>query len=636
MKKKIFIIFFIIVVIVISLWFFVFKKEVKDEYTIEKSKIENIIQTVSEVGTVKADKEIKLSFLANGKLSVKNVEIGDKVKKGDLLAELDYKSLLIQKEEAESNLRVAKAGLSKVLSGARNQEIAVSNAQVVQAQESYYATLDNLEKVKETVNENISQAKKTLSDLTLKGTSNVTTYEQAINSAQISLDNTKATYQKSVDNNNSTVLTTIDSKLAVINTALDNVNQIIDNDNLKNTLSVKNSSYLDSTKTTYNNAVTFLRSANESLDTANNEKSEVRIDQSISLSLLAANKSFESLNYCFNALESSLISESLLDTYKATIDAQITLVSSGITAIQTAQHNLENARLAYKTNVSTAEDALNKVKVAFDDAIITAKNSLASVEVNGEQQITTAQNSVNTAKETWEVAKKQLIQLQAPARKEDIELNNAKIAQAKSSLALVVQRIEDSIIKSPIDGKIIKDEYDVGEQINMGMTVFSVLAENNFEIEVDISEADIAKVNQGNLVDITMDAFGDDIKFQGEVYFIEPAETVIQEVIYYKVKIKFVGQESYLANVKSGMTANVDITTNKKDNVLVVPSRAIIEKDESKKVVRVLVGEKVIEKEVEVGLRGDGGKIEILNGINEGENIITFIKINKKTEKKSD
>jgi len=153
------------------------------------------------------------------------------------------------------------------------------------------------------------------------------------------------------------------------------------------------------------------------------------------------------------------------------------------------------------------------------------------------------------------------------------------------------------------------------------------LGENNFEIEVDISEADIAKIRKDNPAEITLDAFGDEVKFPGQVYSIEPAETIIQDVIYYKVKVELSEKDEVkMAGIKSGMTANVIITTSFRDNVLIMPSRAVVEKNGGNKYVRVLVGKKVIEAPVEVGLRGDEGLVEVLSGVKEGDEVITFVK----------
>ena len=71
------------------------------------------------------------------------------------------------------------------------------------------------------------------------------------------------------------------------------------------------------------------------------------------------------------------------------------------------------------------------------------------------------------------------------------------------------------------------------------------------------------------------------------------------------------------------MTANADILAAKKENVLFIPERALIEKD-SKKFIKIKKGEEVIETEVTSGFRDSFGNIEILNGATEGDQIVIF------------
>jgi HlyD family secretion protein len=175
----------------------------------------------------------------------------------------------------------------------------------------------------------------------------------------------------------------------------------------------------------------------------------------------------------------------------------------------------------------------------------------------------------------------------------------------------------------------VTDNFERGEQVSPGQTVFALQGENNYEIDVDISESDIIKIKKGDQAEITLDAFGEDRKFQAAVDFIEPAQTVIQDVVYYKVSLKFSDAKEQLLDVKSGMTANVKIITAKQDKVLVVPERAVIDIGQGK-IVRILRNGKLIESPVKTGLRGDGGLIEISSGVGEGDDVVVFVKTNKK------
>ncbi len=176
-KKRTKIIILIIVIAVVAVLSFSFTRQEKVEYVTAKIERGKLIQTVSETGTVKASSEIDLNFINTGRIAKILVSVGDNAKKDQVLAELDYSSLSIQEREARANL-------NKLLSGATKAEIAVKQASVNQAESAYQSGLDELEKTKNTVEENISQAKKTLNDLESDSEDDVTTYEQAVTLAQ--------------------------------------------------------------------------------------------------------------------------------------------------------------------------------------------------------------------------------------------------------------------------------------------------------------------------------------------------------------------------------------------------------------------------------------------------------------------
>ena len=584
-KSKFFVIILLLIVVVGGAYF-VFNKKPKVEYTIAKVARGNLTQMVSETGMVKANKEMNLNFTIAGKIANIFVDVGDKVKKDQILAELDSSDLLLKEREATANLQVAQANLAKLLAGATSYELAVSQASVDQAKTAYVSALNESEKIKNTVNEGLEQAEKSLSDLYLTSGETITSYQQA------------------VKNYKSVALTTTEAKISVAANALDNINTILNDNDAKYFLGAGNAALLDATKNSH-------AQANIALTQARASQVGSDVSQASNDTLSALNKTFSALKDCYNLLEASMVGASFtqtkLDTYKTTISTQQTNVSVGITAVQTAQNNLN--------------DSINNL----NNAILAAKNVLATAKVNGAQQTAASQAKVDTYYKAWLVAEAQLSQLKAGARSQDISLSQAQVSQARASLDLVRNQINNNVIKAPLDGTITKKNYEAGEQFSSAKPVFSLLGVNNFEIEVDVSEADITKVALNDQAEITLDAFGEDVKFYGQVSFIEPAETVIQDVIYYKVKINFDGKGK---DVKSGMTANANITTAKKDDVLIMPSRAVIEKNGSGKFARLLVAEQIKEVPVTIGLRGDDGLVEILSGLNEGDIVVTYIQQN--------
>jgi HlyD family secretion protein len=140
-------------------------------------------------------------------------------------------------------------------------------------------------------------------------------------------------------------------------------------------------------------------------------------------------------------------------------------------------------------------------------------------------------------------------------------------------------------------------------------------------VEINIPEVDIGQVSLEDYCRIDLDAFIDE-QFSGKVIKIDPAETIIAGVVYYKTTISLNSDDQ---KIRPGMTANVIVVTESKESVLTVPQRAIFEK-EGKKFVRIIEGENLKEIEVQTGLKGVRGEIEIISGLKEGDKVVTFLK----------
>jgi len=141
-----------------------------------------------------------------------------------------------------------------------------------------------------------------------------------------------------------------------------------------------------------------------------------------------------------------------------------------------------------------------------------------------------------------------------------------------------------------------------------------MINQGQFQIEANVSETDISKIKLGNNIALTLDSLGPNEKFSGKVIKIDPAETVVSGVIYYKVTSVFDMED---ARIKSGMTVNMDIETDKRENVLVLPYYLIKEKNDRKYILAKEEND-VIEKEIKTGLEGEI-MVEILDGLNEGD-----------------
>jgi multidrug efflux pump subunit AcrA (membrane-fusion protein) len=105
---------------------------------------------------------------------------------------------------------------------------------------------------------------------------------------------------------------------------------------------------------------------------------------------------------------------------------------------------------------------------------------------------------------------------------------------------------------------------------------------------------------------------------------VNPASTVISGVVDYKVT----GSLEKIPGIKPGMTDNMTIKVAEKQNALVVPSSAVINKN-GEQIVRVITdpqNKTYTEVQVQTGLEADGGLTEIVSGLSKGQEIVTYIK----------
>lgn len=264
----------------------------------------------------------------------------------------------------------------------------------------------------------------------------------------------------------------------------------------------------------------------------------------------------------------------------------------GVSRTLTLDCTIANTNLdTYRTNVNTARTNINTVLATIN----TKKQAISSLTLT----------AIKTRNE--------LALLRSGTASEIIQAQEARVLGARGELAKYK-------IYAPIGGTVITMDARVGEYANASSPLISIISDASFEIEANVPEADIAKIHIGDQSKITLDAYGSDVIFEGRVVTIDTAETIIDNVPTYKVTLAFTKNDT---RIKSGMTANIDIATARKENVLSIPQRAVINKDGQKTVLVVTSTGTTTETNVTTGLRGSDGSIEIVEGITEGTTIVS-------------
>jgi len=152
---------------------------------------------------------------------------------------------------------------------------------------------------------------------------------------------------------------------------------------------------------------------------------------------------------------------------------------------------------------------------------------------------------------------------------------NAQVVQGRASLDKAKIDLSYTNVVSPVDGIVISKEVELGQTVAASYqtpTLFLVAEDlTKMQIEVNISEADISKIKEGQRATFNIDAFPT-TTFEGKVTQVRNAATTISNVVTYTVVVSVDNSDLLL---KPGMTANVAIITAEVDNALSVPNQAL-------------------------------------------------------------
>ncbi len=312
--------------------------------------------------------------------------------------------------------------------------------------------------------------------------------------------------------------------------------------------------------------------------------------------------------------------ESILNSWQPAVDSL------------NADSDLDSAVSQSKDNLSQVKSFLNTMTLVLNSLKPNTTLTQSTIDVwrsdisSGRNNVNTAVNNLSQAEEKLRsayaeltLAENQLALKEAGTVAEEISAQEAAVKQAAAKVATSQATLAKAALRAPIGGTITKQDAKVGEIAPANVVLVSIISESNLEIESNVPEVDIGKLQVSDPVKITLDAFPGE-NFSGRVAYIDPAETIIDGVVNFKVTVLFDRLDS---RFKSGLTANLDIETIKKTDVLILPQFAIVENDQGTFVKKVENGA-TKELPVKTGVRSQDGLVEIVSGLNEGDKVLNI------------
>jgi RND family efflux transporter MFP subunit len=197
-----------------------------------------------------------------------------------------------------------------------------------------------------------------------------------------------------------------------------------------------------------------------------------------------------------------------------------------------------------------------------------------------------------------------------------VDLAKAQYAQAQARLDELRINLANTVISSPVSGFIGKRVLDPGAWVTPNSSFISVVDIGVVRLVANVVEKDLRRINAGMKADVIVDAYPGE-HFQGRIAHVAPVLDPSTRTAQIEVEI-----DNSAFRLKPGMYATVSFTVERKDNVLVVPSNAVIDSGGQKGVYLPSEGDTAKFQAVTLGMM-DAQRIEVTSGLAEGAQVIS-------------
>ncbi len=320
-----------------------------------------------------------------------------------------------------------------------------------------------------------------------------------------------------------------------------------------------------------------------------------------------------------------------IDQQRAVQQSDVSL-SIATAKLAQARQNLVVAEQSVKTSRDRADAMLRSAEIRARDTRSKAdrRRQLIEQQLGSQEEYDAAETEAAQAAADLDSVKVQLEEIKTQelaleVKRQDVTLAEAEVRSDQIALDNAKQQLAYTTVNSPIDGVVSAQNIQIGTIISSGITnvgggttIMTVSDLSHIYILATVDESEIGVVRIGEPANITADAFPDR-KFKGTVVRIATKGVNVTNVVTFEVKIEVLDDRKSL--LKPEMTANVQIISAQKDNVLVVPAQAVTRKQGKLYVSVVGPDGQAKERPVSVGLN-DGDHWEVTDGLAEGESVV--------------
>jgi membrane fusion protein (multidrug efflux system) len=194
-------------------------------------------------------------------------------------------------------------------------------------------------------------------------------------------------------------------------------------------------------------------------------------------------------------------------------DAQIALAQAEANygqAVRKVEQYFANAAAADSQVDARAAD-LRRAELDYK-----RRAALASTGAVSGDEMTTARDALDTAKAGYSEAQRQFSSQRALIQGTHVD-NNPEVLAAKAALDAAKLALSRTIIRAPIDGVVAQNEVQIGQRVEVGAQLMTVVPISQAYVDANFKEGQLKRVRRGQPVTLTSDLYGSGVVFHGRV-----------------------------------------------------------------------------------------------------------------------
>ncbi len=565
-------------------------------YTVEKWDIKNSIEIVWDTSLVD---EQSLQFNKAWTITQVNFKAWDSVKKWDTIAEIDSSEAQVSIEDAKINLENAKINLEQLYEWPEESNILQQKNSIANAENSLKMAKQELENLK------ISQQ----NDITKLNTS-IETSKKELESSKASLELAKkelellvkeiADSTEDTETKQNSTITNIEDDFRSYNIDIEKIIQECDyimwvtkenqnkNDSYEMFLGAKDSGTKILAKNSLLESISMYDELKQEFDSYNYNWDKETIEELLNNYLDMFYQLYDTTDLIYKTVDNSVESSSVLtssdiSSMKSKIDSYRSSTLSKTSSIKSSIEDLNDLtddELTAETNqnkIDSKEESIKSQELSIEKKEIDIANSIRNLQETIASQklsLESKENDIESKEKNLELAKKNLEELYEWPTDENVRKAKNSIKQAELKLQSANENLDDYKLIAPFDWVIRKNEYMVWDKLSNDTNKYVYIENPNLvQITVMLDQIDIVKIKAEDKAIVTFDAYKE-TPVNAKISLIDTTPTQSSWVVYYEVKI-VLDDSDFSEKILSGMTANVEIVTESREEVLLVKTSAI-------------------------------------------------------------